>query len=71
MFLEYKLFCISEQYSSCGRNDFYKKLDKNFSFQYNDLIEGMNSNYEKRNITIIEYTDFYESYRTSLLQLIA
>ena len=27
MFLEYKLFCQSENYKSCGRNDFYKKLE--------------------------------------------
>ena len=27
MFLEYKLFCIAEHYKSCGRNDFYKKLE--------------------------------------------
>jgi len=27
LFLEYKLFCQSENYKSCGRNDFYKKLE--------------------------------------------
>jgi len=27
LLLEYKLFCTDEHYKSCGRNDFYKKLE--------------------------------------------
>ena len=30
----------------------------------------MTANYENRNMTIIEFTDFYDSYRTSVLQTI-
>lgn len=47
----------------------YRAFDKKFTGEYKTLVEGMNANYEKRNITIIEFTDFYESYRTSMLQM--
>ncbi len=45
----------------------YAGFDRRFSGEYRTLVNGMIANYEKRNITIIEFTDFYESYRNSLL----
>lgn len=47
----------------------FKSLDKKFVGEYRILIDGMIANYEKRNISIVEFTDFYESFRTSMLQL--
>jgi len=47
----------------------FKKFNGNFTNDYQKLVDGMISNYEKRYITIIEFTDFYESYRTSILQM--
>lgn len=47
----------------------YRSFDKKFTGQYKTLVDGMTASYEKRNITIIEFTDFYESYRTSMLQM--
>lgn len=47
----------------------YKSFDKNFASQYRKLADGMITNYQKRYITIIEFTDFYESYRNSVVQL--
>jgi cobalt-zinc-cadmium efflux system outer membrane protein len=47
----------------------YRAFDKKFTGQYKTLVDGMTASYEKRNITIIEFTDFYESYRTSMLQM--
>jgi outer membrane protein, heavy metal efflux system len=46
----------------------YAGFDRKFSGEYRTLVNGMIASYEKRNITIIEFTDFYESYRNSLLQ---
>lgn len=46
----------------------YQAFDKKFTGEYKSLIEGMVASYEKRNISLIEFTDFYESYRTSLVQ---
>ena len=33
-------------------------------------MDGMIANYQKRNMTVIEFTDFFESYRASMIQLI-
>ncbi len=47
----------------------FRAFDKKFTGEYKTLVAGMDADYEKRNITIIEFTDFYESYRTSMLQM--
>jgi len=40
-------------------------LEKNF----NRLIEGVNENFRKRNISMLEFVDYYESYKETSLQL--
>jgi outer membrane protein, heavy metal efflux system len=50
-------------------DSFFRAFDKKFTGEYKTLVEGMDADYQKRNITIIEFTDFYESYRTSMLQM--
>jgi len=52
-----------------GTDKLFKSLDKKFTAQYQTLVASMTQNFQKRNITIIDFTDFYESYRTSVLQL--
>ena len=47
----------------------YRSFDRRFPLQYRELVEGMIANYQKRNISVIEFTDFIESYRTSMLQM--
>jgi cobalt-zinc-cadmium efflux system outer membrane protein len=47
----------------------YRTFDRKFPGEYRTLVEGMVQNYLKRNMTIIEFTDFYESYRTAMLQI--
>ncbi len=47
----------------------YKSIDKKFTSQYDTLADGVAENFRNRNITIVEFTDFYESYRTSIIQL--
>jgi cobalt-zinc-cadmium efflux system outer membrane protein len=47
----------------------FRGLDRTFAAEYRSLADGMIANYEKRNISIIEFTDFYESYRNSVLQM--
>ena len=46
----------------------YRAFDKKFTGEYKSLIEGMVASYQKRNISLIEFTDFYESYRTCMVQ---
>ncbi len=61
---------IAEAYRKAAATDsLYRSFDKKFTDEYKTLVDGMNASYEKRNITIIEFTDFYESYRTSMLQM--
>ena len=48
----------------------YRSLDPSFGDSYRTLIKGMVSNYEKRNISLLEFTDFFESYRTSMTQVL-
>lgn len=46
----------------------YRQSDKKFISEYKMLIDGVVANYKNRNISLLEFTDFYESYRTSMLQ---
>ncbi len=50
-------------------NKLYKSFDKKYVAEYKQLVQGMIASYEKRNIGIIEFTDFFESYRTNMVQL--
>ncbi len=43
----------------------YRGSDRTSPETYHELVEGMFSNYEKRNISVLEFTDFLEAYRTS------
>ena len=61
---------VTDAYRKAAAIDsLYRRFDKQFTGQYQTLVDGMNASYERRNITIIEFTDFYESYRTSMLQM--
>jgi cobalt-zinc-cadmium efflux system outer membrane protein len=46
----------------------YRQSDKQFISEYKMLIDGVVANYKNRNISLLEFTDFYESYRTSMIQ---
>ncbi len=42
---------------------------RSFATEYATLVGGMISNYQKRYINILEFADFFESYRTSMMQM--
>jgi outer membrane protein, heavy metal efflux system len=48
----------------------YASFDRQLTGEYKQLVDGMIANYAKRNISIIEFTDFFESYRNSMVQMI-
>ena len=50
-------------------NRLFTNFDRKFAGQFRQLVDGMISNYQKRNISIIEFTDFIESYRSSMIQM--
>jgi cobalt-zinc-cadmium efflux system outer membrane protein len=43
-------------------------VDTGFKDQYEKLLEGITDNFQKKNISLIEFTDFYESYKNNILQ---
>jgi outer membrane protein, heavy metal efflux system len=61
---------VATAYEKASSTDrLYKSLDRKFTAQYQQLVQGMIRTYENRNISVIQFTDFYESYRTSVVQL--
>lgn len=44
-------------------------VDPAFENQYEQLLQGVTDNFQKKNISLIEFTDFYESYKNNVLQL--
>lgn len=47
----------------------FRAFDPDFLNNYQRLIAGVIENYQKRNISLIEFTDFLESYKNSVIQL--
>ncbi|KQC00731.1 TolC family protein [Pedobacter sp. Hv1] len=47
----------------------YKSIDPQFSNSFDQLMVGVNKNFRERNISLIEFLDFYQSYKESTLQL--
>ena len=46
-----------------------QSLDPAFRNQFELLLRGVTENFQKHNISLIEFTDFYESYKNNILQL--
>lgn len=47
----------------------YRAFDQRFIQNFDRLIDGVVTSYQRRNISLLEFTDFLESYRTSVIQL--
>ncbi|BAU52039.1 TolC family protein [Mucilaginibacter gotjawali] len=47
----------------------YNSFDPRFKQNFTHLIQEVFKNYEKRNIGLLEFLDFYDSYKTNTLQL--
>jgi len=47
----------------------FRVLDRRFVSEYDRLVEGTTRMYEQRDITIIQFTDFFDSYRQTMQQL--
>lgn len=48
----------------------YRTFDRRFNSDFSRLIEGVTLNYRKQNIDVVEFLDFFDSYKTSQLQFI-
>jgi len=49
--------------------ELYQSADDDLEKNFNRLIEGVNENFRKRNISMLELVDYYESYKETSLQL--
>ena len=47
----------------------YNSFDPQFKNDFNHLIQEVFKNYQKRNISLLEFLDFYDSYKTNTIQL--
>jgi cobalt-zinc-cadmium efflux system outer membrane protein len=47
----------------------YNSFDPRFKDDFTHLIQEVFKNYEKHNISMLEFLDFYDSYKTNTLQL--
>lgn len=47
----------------------YQTIDKTYSAEFELLNKGVIENFQKRNITLLEFTDFFESYNQSQNEL--
>lgn len=44
-------------------------IDPNFRNSFEQLLKSVTENFQRRNLSILEFTDFYESYKQNILQL--
>jgi cobalt-zinc-cadmium efflux system outer membrane protein len=47
----------------------YSKVNKLYSDDFEEVIEGVNDNFQKKNITILEFVDFFEAYNDSQAEM--
>lgn len=47
--------------------ELYKSFEHDFESEFNIFMEGININFEKRNISMLEFIDYYETYKDSYL----
>jgi len=44
-------------------------MDPKFRDDFENLLQGVLENFQKKNISLVEFTDFYDAYRSNVLQL--
>ncbi|RZL19425.1 MAG: TolC family protein, partial [Pedobacter sp.] len=61
---------VYNSYQSALRTEgLYQGLDPNFAEDFKTLIKQVSKNFSNRNISLIEFLDFYDSYKDNMLQL--
>ena len=51
------------------QNKMYQNIDPKFSDDFDNLIQQVLINYEKRNISLLDFLDFYDSYKQNVLEV--
>ena len=61
---------VATGYKSALRlEQLYSSFDPKFKDDFTHLIQEVYTNYQKRNLSMLEFLDFYDSYKTNTLQL--
>lgn len=61
---------VYNSYKSALRTEtLYQGMDRNFGSDFSQLIGEVTKNFCSRNISLVEFIDFYDSYKESTLQL--
>ena len=47
----------------------YQKTDTSLEADFSTILEGVNRNFQAHNINLLEFIDYYETYKTTCLQL--
>lgn len=60
---------VFKAYQNANRvEELYTSMDNNFGADYQKLIDEVTVNFSKRNISLLEFLDFYEAYKDHVLQ---
>ncbi len=60
---------VFKAYQNANRvEELYTSMDNNFGTDYQKLIDEVTVNFSKRNISLLEFLDFYEAYKDHVLQ---
>jgi cobalt-zinc-cadmium efflux system outer membrane protein len=51
-----------------ANDSLYKSFDKDFSGSFEKVMQSMVENYQKRNIGVVEFLDYYETYKNTSVQ---
>ncbi len=49
--------------------ELYRSSDYELEWDFNRILEGVNTSFQKRNISLLEFIDYYEAYKEACLQL--
>lgn len=61
---------VNNSFKSALRTEnLYRGFDKNFNSDFDKLISEVVKNFKSRNLSLVEFMDFYDSYRTNTLQM--
>lgn len=55
-------------YKTVMTDSLYRSFDKDFQPDFEKVMVGMIDNYQKRNISLIEFLDYYDSYKQNIIQ---
>jgi outer membrane protein, heavy metal efflux system len=59
---------LSALTKAIGNDKVYRQFDKSFNADFTSMQDEVLKNYEKRNMSLLEFLDFYEAYKDNTLQ---